>query len=646
MCGIAGVMETKEQRPVDAGLLRRMTGSIAHRGPDGAGFHLGPGIGLGHRRLAIIDVAGGQQPLFNEDETVAVTFNGEIYNFQELAAELAAKGHRFRTHCDTEVIVHAWEEWGEACLKRFRGMFAFALWDEGRQTLFLARDRFGKKPLYYALLADGRLLFGSEMKALLVCAEVPRRIDPSAVEDYFAYGYVPDSKSIYRDIRKLPAGHSLTVRRGQAVPAPAAYWDLVFTDGRAVDEAQAAEELIERLRHAVELRLISEVPLGVFLSGGVDSSAVVAMMAEVSATVDSFSIGFTQAAYDETAYADRVATQYRTNHHRRIVDADDFALVDRLARIYDEPFADASAIPTFRVCALAREHVTVALSGDGGDELFAGYRRYRWHRTEERLRRLLPDGLRRPLLGTLGRLYPKLDWAPRRFHAKATLLELAESTLDGYFLNVSMLNDETRGRLFSDTLRRDLQGYHAREELARHFTAAPTDDPLSAAQYVDLKSYLPGDILTKVDRASMANSLEVRAPLLDHDFAEWTATLPSAVKLHDGQGKFIFKRALESRLPRDILYRPKQGFAVPLAAWFRGPLREKARAALLGPRLGETGWFDGGFVQSAFDQHVSGRRDHSALIWSLLMFDAFLRQVHEASGEAVPDERHAVGSVP
>jgi asparagine synthase (glutamine-hydrolysing) len=629
MCGIAGIMDSAGRRPIDSGLLRRMTDSIAHRGPDGSGFHLAPGIGIGHRRLAIIDVAGGQQPLFSEDNNVVVSFNGEIYNFKALAAELTDRGHRFRTHSDTEVIVHAWEEWGPDCLRRFRGMFAFALWDEREETLFLARDRLGKKPLYYAMLDDGRLLFGSELKALLVCPDLPRRLDPTAIEDYFAYGYVPESKSVYRNVAKLPPAHFLTVRRGHGLAAPRAYWDLAFEDDAKMSEAAARDQLIERLRDAVKTRLVSDVPLGAFLSGGVDSSAVVAMMADTSELVNSFSIGFIQAAFDETEYSDRVAALFGTHHYKRTVDSDDFALVSRLARIYDEPFADASAIPTYRVAALARERVTVALSGDGGDEVLAGYRRYRWHHSEERLRRLLPDAVRRPLFRTAGRIYPKLDWAPRRLRAKATLLEIAESSVDGYFLNVSMLDDTIRRALFTPNFMRDLQGYHACEELMRHFAAAPTEDPLSRAQYVDIKTYLPGDILTKVDRASMANSLEVRAPLLDHGFVEWSATIPSDLKLHDGEGKYILKRAFEDRLPRDILYRPKQGFGIPLAAWFRGPLRDKMRGALLGPALAETGWFNRSFIASAIEQHLSGRRDYSAAIWSLLMFEAFLRDVHQ-----------------
>ncbi|MDB5407806.1 MAG: asparagine synthase [Rhodospirillales bacterium] len=632
MCGIAGLMDTRGRRPIDRGRLVKMTDRIAHRGPDGDGFYVAAGIGLGHRRLAIIDVAGGQQPLYNEDGTVVVSFNGEIYNFQELATELTAKGHRFRSHCDTEVIVHAWEEWGERCVDRFRGMFAFAIWDEKSETLFLARDRLGKKPLYYAVLDDGMLLFASELKALLVDPRLPRRLDPTAVEDFFAYGYVPETKSIYRDVAKLAPAHHLTVRRGREIPSPVEYWDLACRQDGPNREEEAREQLVALLQESVKLRLISDVPLGAFLSGGVDSSAVVALMAEGSAQpVNSFSIGFRQAEYDETAYADQVAKQFRTNHFSRTVDADDFDLVGRLAGIYDEPFADASAIPTVRVCALAREHVTVALSGDGGDELFAGYRRYRWHACEERIRGMLPDTIRRGLFGTLARLYPKADWAPRRFRAKSTLRELAADSLDGYFLNVSTLDDSVRDRLYTPRFARELQGYHAREQLGRAFEKAPTDDPLMRVLYTDIKTYLPGDILTKVDRASMASSLEVRAPLLDHRFAEWATGLPSGLKLHDGIGKYVFKRALEGRLSHDILYRPKQGFAVPLAAWFRGPLAERVRRTARSSRLADTGWFDTGFIGKSVEQHIAGLRDHSRMLWSLLMFEVFLSEVHDGN---------------
>ena len=411
-----------------------MNESQHHRGPDEGGLHLAPGIGLGHRRLSIIDLATGQQPLYNEDHSVVVVYNGEIYNFQELIPELAALGHTFRTRSDTEVIVHAWEAWGADCVKRFRGMFAFALWDEGRQTLFLARDRLGVKPLFYALLPDGQLLFGSELKSLLAHGALNRSIDPRAVEEYFALGYVPEPRTIFQAARKLPPAATLVIERGRPVPEPVEYWDVRFTADAVLSAADAQAELLDRLRESVRLRLISEVPLGAFLSGGVDSSAVVATMAGLSTDpVNTCSIAFADPAYDESAYALEVAQRYKTRHFVDRVESDDFELVDTLAGLYDEPYADSSALPTYRVCQLARRHVTVALSGDGGDENFGGYRRYRLHMMEERLRQPLPLALRRPVFGLLGRVYPKADWAPRVFRGKTTFQALARDSVEAYF---------------------------------------------------------------------------------------------------------------------------------------------------------------------------------------------------------------------
>ena len=415
MCGITGIVDIKGARPIPEGVLRAMNGIIGHRGPDGDGFHFEPGVGLGHRRLAIIDPEGGKQPVYNEDHSVVVTYNGEIFNFMEIEAELLKRGHTFRTRCDTEVIVHAWEEWGVECLSRFNGMFAFALWDKRQKTLFLARDRLGVKPLYYAELADGRLVFGSELKALLVHPDVPRRIDPLAVEEYFAFGYVPDPKTIYRDVRKLEPGAYICVRRGEAVK-PVRYWEVPLAGERVMPGTpeQWQEELRARLQESVRKRLISDVPLGAFLSGGIDSSAVVAMMREIGADkILTCSIGFREPQYDESAYARMVAEQKQTDHKTEVVEASDYSLLEKLVDIYDEPYADSSAIPTYRVCQLARRHVTVALSGDGGDEDFIGYRRYRLFAMEERLRSKLPLAVRKPIFGALGRLYPKLDWAPR-----------------------------------------------------------------------------------------------------------------------------------------------------------------------------------------------------------------------------------------
>lgn len=626
MCGIAGIFDTRERRAVDQGLLSRMNQAQFHRGPDEGGLHVEPGLGLAHRRLSIIDLSGGHQPLFNEDQSVVVVYNGEIYNFQELSEELLGAGHVFRTHCDTEVIVHAWEEWGEGCVERFRGMFAFALWDRNSETLFLARDRLGIKPMHYALLPDGRLLFASEIKALLEAPGLPRTIDPLAVEDYFAYGYIPDPRSIYRDVQKLMPGHVLALRRGAQSLKPRQYWDVSFASNGIRGVAEAREQLIDRLREAVRIRLVSEVPLGAFLSGGVDSSAVVALMAGLSEKpVNTCSISFGDPKFNESEYAEEVAGRYRTSHQVQHVDPNDFSLIDRLATLYDEPYADSSAMPTYRVCELARKRVTVALSGDGGDESFAGYRRYRWHMYEERLRRLLPRGIRRPIFGLLGAVYPKIDWAPRVFRAKSTLQAIARDSVEGYYHNFSILPDRLRFELYSDRFKKELAGYHALEVLKSFLPGAP-DHPLSRVQYLDFRTYLPGDILTKVDRASMAHSLEVRVPILDHKFVEWVAGLSPELKFNGREGKHVFKKALEPYLSQQILYRPKMGFAVPLAGWFRGPLRETLRDALLGPTLADERWFNRRMIQRLLDQHQTGQRDHSAALWSLLMFEAFLRR--------------------
>ena len=628
MCGIVGVFDMRGTRDVPPPTLDRMNQSQLHRGPDEGGMHREPGIGLGHRRLSIIDIASGQQPLFNEDGSVAVVFNGEIYNYQELIPELVALGHVFHTRSDTEVIVHAWEAWGEACVERFRGMFAFGLWDRKRQTLFLARDRLGVKPMYYAELPDGSFLFASELKGLLAHGGLPRDIDPCAVEEYFALGYVAEPRSIFKRAKKLPPAHTLTLKRGQPVPSTHEYWDVRFTLDSKTTLADACEELTARLRESVRLRMISEVPLGAFLSGGVDSSAVVALMAGLSTNpVNTCSIGFADPAFNETQFAQLVADRYATCHHVDQVASDDFDLIDTLAALYDEPYADSSAIPTYRVCQLAREHVTVALSGDGGDETFGGYRRYRMHLVEERMRSALPFGVRRPLFGLLGRAYPKADWAPRVFRAKTTFEAMARNSVDAYFHSVSILSDDMRTQLFSSSFKAQLGGYQAASIFHHHAAKAGTNDPLALIQYLDLKTYLVGDINTKVDRASMAHSLEVREPLMDHVLVEWLATLPSSLKIKGQESKYLLKKSMESHLPEDVLYRPKMGFAVPLARWFRGPLKNRVREALLGPRLAGTEMFSETCLRRIVADHESGSRDYSAPIWTLLMFEAFLRNV-------------------
>jgi asparagine synthase (glutamine-hydrolysing) len=626
MCGIVGLFDLRGERPIERALLERMNDAIFHRGPDSDGVHLEPGVGLAMRRLAIIDLSGGKQPLYNEDGSVGVVFNGQIYNFQSLTPELQAKGHQFRTVCDTEVIVHAWEEWGEACVDRFNGMFAFAIWDRARRKLFLARDRLGEKPLYWTVLPDGMFAFASELKALLTLPNLERRIEPRAVEQYFAYGYVPEPLTILRGVYKLEPGHCITLEPGQKEVRPKRYWDVRFNAAPAGSEADLRHELIDRLRESVRMRMVSDVPLGAFLSGGVDSSAVVAMMAELSPSpVNTFCIAFQQPDYDESGYAQKIADRYHTDHTVETVDADAIGPIERLAQIYDEPFGDSSALPTLTVCGLARKRVTVALSGDGADEVFAGYRRYLWHLREEQIRSSVPEGIRRGLFGVLGAVYPKLDWAPRFLRAKTTFQELAQDPIEAYMISGSDTTETERAAIFSSRLKGDLQNHRAIEVLAGHIAAADTEDPLAAVQYADLKTWLSGRMLVKVDRASMAVSLEVRVPMLDHTFVEWAATLPSNLKVNGQERKYLLKRALEPKVPSDLLYRPKQGFSTPLARWFRGPLRERIRAALLGPVLGGSGLFDMTEIARRLDEHTAGRRDHAALLWSLWMFEGFLR---------------------
>ena len=626
MCGITGLFDTSGKRAIDRDVLHRMNESLHHRGPDQGDLYLETGIGLGHRRLSIIDLAAGRQPLFNEDGSVAIVFNGEIYNYRELMAELIGLGHVFRTRSDTEVIVHAWEQWGVDCLQRLRGMFAFGLWDRNQQSLFLARDHIGVKPLFYSLQPDGYFLFGSELKSIMTVPTVERKFDPTAIEDYFAFGYIPDPKTIYSQVKKLCPGHYLLIKVGDTKLTQIQYWDIPFAPTVLKSEADIERELIERLTESVKSQMVSEVPLGAFLSGGVDSSAVVALMAQNNPDpITTCSIAFDDPAYDESAFAQQVAQRYNTQHHTQTVRDDSHALTDLLANLYDEPFADSSAIPTYRVCQLAREKVTVALSGDGGDENFAGYRRYRYAMAEQQLRSKIPSVIRAPVFGALGKLYPKLDWAPQFLRAKTTFEALSKDLVEGYFHGVSIMADRERQKLFSKAFRAELQGYAAIDVMRQHAVNAPVEDPLSLIQYLDFKTYLPGDILTKVDRASMAHSLEVRVPLLDHQFVEWVSGLPSSLKLNGSEGKYILKKSLKPYLSDDILYRSKKGFSVPLAAWFRGPLKQLVRDTVLHPRMTDSNIFNLDYLQHVVEQHESGRKDYSTTLWALLMFAAFLR---------------------
>ncbi len=625
MCGIAGLFHLSTPKPVDPARIERMCAAMAHRGPDGQGVWTAPGVGLGHLRLSIIDLAGSPQPMASSDGRAMLVFNGEIYNYRELREELRATGAQFHTDGDSEVILAAWQRWGPACLPRLHGMFAFAIYDLGQRTLFLARDRLGVKPLFYAPLSDGSLAFASELKGLTAHPLLRREIDPLAIEDYLAWGYVPDHRSILNGVHKLPAGHSLLLRHDAPLPAPSQWWDISFAERRQGRAADLEAELLHLLRQAVTSRMVADVPLGAFLSGGVDSSAVVALMAEASSNpVKTCTIGFDVAGLDETSYAAQVAERFSTDHRARQVSPDDFDHVDTLAGMFDEPFADASALPTWRVCQLARENVTVALSGDGADEAFAGYRRHKFHDAEDRLRSVLPQALRGPVFGGLGAVYPKADWAPRSLRAKATLQSLAASSEAGYARAVGIIPPELRETLYSPDftrLRGDYRAEHPWEETMRR---APARSGLDRAQYADLKFWLPGDILTKVDRTSMAVSLEAREPLLDHRLLEFAASLPEALRLKRGEGKWLLKKTMRRYLPDDILYRPKQGFVLPIAQWFRGPLAGSARAIAASTALSRTGWFDQRQLAALAEDHIAGRSDHGRLLWQMLMLDRSL----------------------
>jgi asparagine synthase (glutamine-hydrolysing) len=623
MCGIAGWFDSRNDKEANKAVIQAMSDAIRHRGPDGEGFHFEPGLAFAHRRLAIIDLNTGQQPMSSLDGRIVITFNGEIYNYRELQERLRRAGHQFRTRSDTEVVIEAWRAWGPGCVDQLQGMFAFALWDRQEQTLFMARDRLGEKPLYYAQVGESELIFGSELKALNQYPEFRRAIDPCAVQDFFSLGYIADPKTIYRDARKLEAGHCFQWQRGRQ-PVVRRYWDAVPMDVGELSLESATEELRERLKSCVRSQLVADVPVGSFLSGGTDSSGVTALAAsQVSEALNTFTIGFDDPRFDERQYARDVATRYGVRQFSEIVAGDDFETVRILAQVFDEPFGDSSAMPTYRLARLASRTVKVALSGDGGDELFAGYRRYLFHNREEALRGMLPLAARRVVFGSLGRVYPQLDWLPRPLRARQTFRELSVDAAEGYFHNVSILNDESCAQLFSASFRHEVGDYRACDVIAHHMGNAPSRDPVTLAQYVDIKTWLAGDILTKVDRTAMACGLEVRVPMLDGEFVRWSLGLPLRLRLKGKEGKYLLKRALEPLLPRDVLYRQKQGFSVPLARWFRGELGEEfSRQVTADGLLGE--FVDIGHVRTLLDRHKSGWADNSRALWLVWIFQGFL----------------------
>ena len=621
MCGIAGIVALNS-RPVSSEQIRAMCAALAHRGPDDEGFYFRPNVGLGMRRLSIIDLATGQQPISNEDGSVWVVFNGEIYNFQELREDLEARGHRFRTATDTETIVHLYEERGARCVEQLRGMFAFALWDEPRRQLVLARDRLGIKPLYYTE-SGGQLVFASELKAILQVPGVGRELNWRAVSHLFTFLTTPRTESIVAGIRKLEPGHLLIAAPGQTMRSER-YWDVRFEPDRGRSEADFVEQLQALLDESTQLHLISDVPLGVFLSGGIDSSAVVAMMARHHpGRIKTFSIGFTDQDYNELAYARLVANAFGTDHQELVLEPDVTGVLGDLAWHLDEPFGDSSAIPTYFVSKLASQHVTVVLSGDGGDELFAGYDRYGVEGRERQLR-FIPTSVRRALGATAALM-------PAGMRGQNLIRHLALPDGDRYLDAVSLFTKARQQQLFRREVMELLPEYDPWGEAAEQFARAD-GHWLSARQDGDLARYLPLDILTKVDRMSMAHSIEVRPPLLDHKLVEFAATIPPEMKLHKGVTKGILKHAMRGILPDPVIDRPKRGFAIPLGRWFGGQLHQFVRELLLSETSRRRGIFNPDYVEALARGRAHGRTpDLDLELWTLISFELWCRTFLDGS---------------
>lgn len=630
MCGIVGFSQPQATMNLTEGriLTQRMCGTIAHRGPDDEGIYVNDAVALGMRRLAIIDLNTGHQPITNEDGSVWLVFNGEIYNFAELRADLIARGHRFATNTDTETIVHLYEEMGERCVERLRGMFAFALWDARARKLLLVRDRVGVKPLHYTVVGE-TLIFGSEIKAILQHPLVKREVNVTAISDYLSFGYVPDPATAFRGIYKLPPGHTLTWQAGEIQLRR--YWD--FSYGGASQPELDEQECVERLRavltEAVQLRLVSDVPLGAFLSGGIDSSTVVALMTGLlQQPVKTFSIGFNEAEFDELEYARRTAQHFGTEHHEFVVTPDLCQLVHEIVWHHDEPFADVSSIPTYVVSKLARSFVTVALSGDGGDELFAGYERYAIDRARQPFNHL-PTLLRRGVLLPLSRALPHAAYG------KNYLRNIALDADARFVDSLAFFDEESKRSLLTDQAKRAVNGHDSTALFRAHYAAPQTAEHLERLLYLDSKTYLPADVMTKVDRMSMAHGLEAREPLLDHKLIEFVGALPASLKLRGLTTKYLLKKAMTGSVPDEIIKRPKRGFAVPIKHWLKQELHELLLDTLTGQRSRERGYFDQQAVLALIDEHQRGRRDNALPLWGLLMLElwqrAFIDQQPEAS---------------
>ncbi len=628
MCGICGIVDGSG-RSVNGEALRALNTAIAHRGPDGQGYFEQQGVGLAMRRLAIIDVAGGDQPIFNEDKTIAIVYNGEVYNYQGLLADLIKRGHDFDTKCDTECIVHLYEDMGDDCVLPLRGMFAFALWDEKRQRLLIARDRLGKKPVHYAVM-DGQLYFASELSALLSVLPHQPEIDLQAIDDYLSLQYIPEPYTAYKGVYKLPAAHRMVWERGQLKIEP--YWDLNFEPKTAANEGELIEELRQIAQDAVRMRLISEVPLGAHLSGGLDSSIVVALMAQASSgPVKTFSVGFEETSFSELPYARAVADRYATEHHEFNLSFGNIpSTLETLLAHFGEPFADPSALPLYHLSRLTREHVTVALNGDGGDESFAGYQRYWLDAYADSYLRLpamltrnlvpalagaLPDGGNGPVGTSLTdgiKRLPQLNEVDRR----ASLLRWG-----------SYFSPRQKSALWLPNIAGALNHDRAQNDLASIYDRSQARARLDRTLYTDIKSYLTGDLLVKADRMTMANSLEGRSPFLDHVLVEWAAKLPVQYKLRGRKGKYLLRKAFAHLLPANVLNHRKQGFGIPVSSWLRGPLESWTRETLLEPSGAFAGWFQRDALVRIIAEHQSGKRDHGKRLWALLCLALWARQV-------------------
>ncbi|RDV29199.1 asparagine synthase (glutamine-hydrolyzing) [Alteromonas aestuariivivens] len=617
MCGIAGFSQFNGLEGNEA-TLEAMGQAIYHRGPDAGGIYLDDHIGLCHRRLSILDLSeAGNQPMYSADGNLVIVFNGEIYNFLELRAELEAEGHQFNSHTDTEVILALYAREGSNCLAKLNGMFAFAIWDKTTKQLFIARDRLGKKPLYY-FSHNGRFAFASEIKALLTLNDIPRDIRLDAVYDFFAYQYVPDPKSIFKHIHKLPPAHYLQLdASGMSIHQ---YWDLSFAHTSHLSEAEHCEQLKALLEKVTRQRMVSDVPLGAFLSGGVDSSGVVAMMAEASGqAVKTCTIGFDDEKYNEADFAREIAEKYHTEHHEFTVHQNVAERLEHIVSFFDEPFADPSLVPTFFVSELARKAVTVALAGDGGDEMFAGYEKYTTDDIENKLRNKFPESVRKTLFPGLATLAGTIPGSIGK-KAKSLLTSLSHDPAMGFYITNSQMTDDIWQSLVKPDIGQQLQGYHPSQLTVDFYNQADGPDHLSKILYTDIKTYLTGGILVKVDRTSMANSLEVRAPILDYQVAEFAAKLPAEQKYNQGEKKYLLKEVFKPFIPESLLYRKKMGFSVPLAEWFRNELKQTAEKALLNSEGGLTEIFSQSAIEKLWNQHQSAKQDHGAVLWSMLMY--------------------------